>query len=289
MFARLKYAMAALVTTAVILPAIPASAGTTSGFGDVADNAYFTTPITWLNDTGITSGVESGCFGPFDVVTRGQIAVFLFGLDRTLGNAPIAGPNPFKDVRADYQIGPVGWLAASNITSGVTVDTFEPEAPITRGDFAALLWAYAGQPEGAPRHSFIDVTASYQQAPISWMAQRGITKGTTTETFSPNGLVSRAEAATFLFNYASPTSVQPVGTSSDCPRPLRNALISAGLTVDEATCATPHLKEFSVEYLTQVVSGEIPPTTSLLDALVTIQSNGCLTTERVVELVQAYF
>ncbi len=289
MFARLKLIVAALVATAVILSATPASAGTTSGFGDVPEDTYFTTPIAWLVEAGITTGLERGCFGPSDSVTRGQVAAFLFRLDLSLGNNPIAGENPFDDVTASYQIGPVGWMAASNITTGTSPTTYEPEAPITRGDFATLLWRYAEQPLGDPQHPFTDVTAGYQHAAISWMKAHDITTGTSPTTFNPNGLVTRAEAATFLFRFVAPGAVAPATTSSDCDRSIRNALVAAGMTIEEAKCAAPLLAGFSVDFLTQAVAGEVPFTPALLDALVTIQSNGCLTAERVVEFIQVYF
>ena len=49
------------------------------------------------------------------------------------------------------------------------------------------MWRMEGEPS-APVHSFTDVTAGYQQAPVSWMAANNITTGTTATTYSPRRL-----------------------------------------------------------------------------------------------------
>ncbi len=286
---RFRIATAVLAATMVAVPSSPASAGGVSGFGDVSDSVFYTEAVAWLVDNGITTGIEPGCFGPSDNVTRGQVATFLYRLDNALGHNPVPGVNPFVDVEAAYQQQPVGWLHASGITTGTSATTFEPDAPITRGDFATLLWRYAGRPEAGSPHPFADVTTGYQQTPISWMFATGITTGTTPTTFSPDQPVTRAEAATFLFRFAAPASVTPPGSATSCTRSVREALIDGGLTTGEALCVAPHLLSFSVDYLIDVVEGRALPSTALIDAVAAISNSGCLSQARIAELIQRYF
>lgn len=286
---RSRFATAVIAVAMVIPIASPASASNVSGFGDVPDSVYYTDAVAWLVSNNITTGIEPGCFGPTDDVTRGQVAAFLYRLDSALGNNPVAGLNPFADVVAAYQQQPVGWLHSEGITTGTSATTFDPDAAITRGDFATLLWRYAGRPTGSPAHPFSDVSLAYQQEPVSWMFANGITTGTSTTTFSPNRPVDRGQAATFLFRYAAPPSVTLPGTSESCSRAMREALVVGGLTFDEAQCAAPHLLSFSVDYLVSVVEGKATPSIDLFNAVAAVSDSGCLTQERITELVQRYF
>ena len=47
-------------------------------FSDVPDGAWYTTPVLWAVEKGITSGVGEGVFGPDQSCTRAQIALFLY-------------------------------------------------------------------------------------------------------------------------------------------------------------------------------------------------------------------
>jgi len=63
---------------------------------------------------------------------------------------------------------------------------------------------------------FHDVHTSWQQAPVSWLVANGITTGATPVTFDPNGLVTRAQAATFIWRFAgAPTPPADAPTFTD--------------------------------------------------------------------------
>lgn len=53
------------------------------GFVDVADNRFYTTPVRWMVEYGITTGTSRTTFAPDEFVTRGQIATFLWRLAGT--------------------------------------------------------------------------------------------------------------------------------------------------------------------------------------------------------------
>ena len=83
----------------------------------------------------------------------------------------------FEDVPAGaYYSAAVQWMVDNGITTGTSATTFSPDAVVSRGQAAAFLWRMEGRPS-APRHSFTDVTAEWQQTPVSWMASTGITAG----------------------------------------------------------------------------------------------------------------
>jgi len=114
---------------------------------------------------------------------------------------PSSGGSGFVDVVRAWQIGPVDWLVANAITTGVTASRFDPEALLTRAQAATLLWRLAGSPappSGATRFRDVPVGAWYSDA-IVWMAANGITTGTGSGMFSPDAFASRAELVTFLW------------------------------------------------------------------------------------------
>ncbi|MFQ5557475.1 MAG: S-layer homology domain-containing protein, partial [Acidimicrobiales bacterium] len=54
-----------------------------SPFEDLVPGAFYETPVSWLDETGITTGVTPTRFAPDDAITRGEMAVFLMRLATT--------------------------------------------------------------------------------------------------------------------------------------------------------------------------------------------------------------
>ena len=123
---------------------------------------------------------------------------------------PSLAQNRFVDVARAWQVGPVNWLVANGITTGVSSDSFDPEAALTRAQAATLLWRLAGSPAPpANATSFEDVpVGSWYHDAVQWMAASNITTGTGPGRFSPNSFASRAELVTFLWRMVDspPTS-----------------------------------------------------------------------------------
>ena len=256
-------------------------------FGDVENDRYYSDAVAWMVGEGITTGIETGCFGPSLDVTRGQVAAFLHRLDESLGNEPVAVAHPFRDVVAAYQQAPVGWLYGEALTTGVSPTRFAPNRPISRGDFAVMLWRYAGSPATDAPLPFVDVSREYQRVAVAWMAEQDITTGTSPTTFDPQGLVNRAQAAAFLFRYVDPAEVAPALVAEACTRELRLALEVGGLTTPEALCAAPWLTDFDVDYLLAVVDDRETASFELIIAAATIAAE-CLAPDRVADLSRVF-
>ncbi|MEM9202360.1 MAG: S-layer homology domain-containing protein [Actinomycetota bacterium] len=105
----------------------------------------------------------------------------------------------FSDVDESQFYGDaVAWMTAEGITTGISPGCFGPDQVATRGQAVTFLWRYI-DPDRAPRHSFTDVTAAYQQEPVSWAASTGVTTGLTSSRFGPDNLATRAHVVTFLW------------------------------------------------------------------------------------------
>ena len=118
--------------------------------------------------------------------------------------------NPFKDVSEnDYFYDAVLWAVDKGITSGTSATIFDANKNCTRAEMVTFLWRAAGKPEPTNRmNPFTDVKEdSYYYKAVLWAVEKGITKGTSDTTFSPNDTCTRGQTATFLYRYAGSPAV----------------------------------------------------------------------------------
>lgn len=90
-----------------------------------------------------------------------------------------------------------GWLL------GTAEDRFSPDAAMTRGMFASLLYRMAGQPSVSGESPFSDAeTGKWYSDAVLWAAREGIALGRGDGTFGVNDPVTREQIAVLLFRYA---------------------------------------------------------------------------------------
>ena len=113
------------------------------------------------------------------------------------------------------------------------------------------------------------------------MDESGITTGTSPTTFNPEGKMTRAEAATFLYRFVSPSG-QPASLTAEphCLQWYRDLLTTAGLTPTEAACVAPFLVDLDRDYLVAVLDGDQPVAGPILGVLSEIINEGCISAER---------
>ncbi len=178
----------------------------TMNFADVKPTDYFYNPVKWAVNKNITKGTSATTFSPYKTCTRAEIVTFLW---RDAGSPmPTTSRHPFTDV--SYSMGSdfynaILWANQNGITAGTTTTTFSPNKTCTRAEIVTFLWRYAKKPVGyGSNNPFTDVNktdhAPYYDA-ILWAVSKGITTGSTTTTFSPNGTCTRGEAVTFLYRF----------------------------------------------------------------------------------------
>ena len=108
----------------------------------------------------------------------------------------------FVDVPSgSYYEDAVDWAVANGITTGTDAAHFSPDGICTRAQAVTFLWRAAGRPAPESRTMpFTDVPAdSYYYDAVLWAVENGITKGTSSTTFSPNDTCTRAQIETFLW------------------------------------------------------------------------------------------
>ena len=121
------------------------------------------------------------------------------------GSGPEGSILPFTDVLPeDMFYNSVCWayFVEPQVTTGKTATLFGPYDTVTRGQAVTFLWRALGcpEPKGDPEQSkFVDLTASYYRKAVQWAVENGITKGVDSTHFNPDGTLSTAHMATFLF------------------------------------------------------------------------------------------
>ncbi len=168
-------------------------------FEDVSAGAYFDS-ILWAYTNGITKGTSDTAFSPDKACTRAQIITLMY---RAAGSPEVSADveNPFTDVSEDsVYYNAIMWAYENGITEGTTKTTFSPNAACTRAQIVTFQWRANGSEEVETWCGFTDVPQfnSYYAMSVSWAVEKGIAKGTSDTTFSPNDPVTRAQAVTFL-------------------------------------------------------------------------------------------
>ena len=108
----------------------------------------------------------------------------------------------FVDVPSgSYYEDAVDLAVANGITTGTDAAHFSPDGICTRAQAVTFLWRAAGRPAPESRTMpFTDVPAdSYYYDAVLWAVENGITKGTSSTTFSPDDTCTRAQIVTFLW------------------------------------------------------------------------------------------
>ncbi|MEM8707843.1 MAG: S-layer homology domain-containing protein [Actinomycetota bacterium] len=215
---RILHVSRSLLVIAVLgalLAAAPISStpvGAASQFDDVPAGSFYAEAVAWLADAGITTGTSETTFSPNDQVTRGQMAAFIERYAQIEGDP---GEHGFDDVPAgSFYDGAVTFLVDNEITTGTSETTYSPGGFVTRAQMAAFLYRFSGKPVIEAPMPFDDVPAgTWYYDPVRWLAEEEITTGTSATTYSPAGLVTRAQMATFLWRLAGEPDVGELGVN----------------------------------------------------------------------------
>lgn len=125
----------------------------------------------------------------------------------------------FDDVKPGaFYFDAVQWAVENGITNGTGKNTFSPNDVCSRYQIVMFLWRAAGQPEAKAAVSFADVKPGdiFYEA-VQWAVERGITKGTSSTSFSPYAPCTRGQIVTFLYRSAGSPKVSGACNFSDIP------------------------------------------------------------------------
>ena len=144
-------------------------------------------------------GYPDSTVRPQNGITRAEVATIFFRLltDETR-NANSTKTNSYSDVAAGaWYNHAVSTLSAMGIVKGDSHGKFNPNAPITRAEFAAIAARFDDK-ANTTAVDFSDIASHWAKNEISAAANNGWINGYTDGTFRPNNKITRAEAMTLV-------------------------------------------------------------------------------------------
>ena len=185
-------------------------------FKDLKGEEWYYGNVAYAYTNDLMNGVDSNRFDPSGTTAKGMIVAILWRLE----GSPVSATHSFADVAADmWYADAVGWAAANGIVEGYG-GKFNPEAPVTREQMAAILHRYAayrGYGEsslaspgsitntGGPRDTagpgvltaFADKgeISPWAEEAMAWTVRNGILSGEGNGKLDPVGITQRAQTA----------------------------------------------------------------------------------------------
>ena len=142
---------------------------------------------------------ESFLDRPQAVLTRLEAVELLY---EAAGRPAAAAPSPFADAADDAA---VAWAAAEGVVRGAGNGKFLPASPVTRQEFAAMLYRLAGAPavQGDLAETFADAGAAapWAEDALVWSTRTGLFSGRSGGALAPEATITAAEALTVLQRY----------------------------------------------------------------------------------------
>lgn len=174
-------------------------------FTDVKADAWYHDYVVKMADAGIVNGVGNGKFDPDGQLTRAQIATMLY---RLAGEPEVEGECTFSDVKkGSWYDKAVTWAETNSIVNGVGGGKFDPDGKVTREQFVAMMYRWAGSPETeGDLSAFADAktVSGWAEAAMKWAVENEIIGGSKIDgklSIDPKGNATRAQAAKILCVY----------------------------------------------------------------------------------------
>ena len=173
------------ISNAAFVSVLNAETTATTGFADVAADAWYADAVASVTEMGLMNGTSETTFSPAMDTSRGMLVTILA---RCAGTDTTVSDVWYADGQA--------WAVENGVSDGTNM-----EGVLTREQLVTMLWRYAGSPAAEG-----DLTAWSDGASVSdwaadavtWAVENGLLTGSDTGALNPQGNASRAELATLM-------------------------------------------------------------------------------------------
>ena len=144
-------------------------------------------------------GYEDGCVRPNGLISRAETSSIFFRLLKdSVRDSKLLTTNTYADVPSDHWANTaISTMTGLGIVQGYNSTTFEPSAPITRAQFAAICARFdTGKSSGT--QTFTDIKGHWAEKYIERAAELGWIKGFEDGTFRPDTYITRAQAMAMI-------------------------------------------------------------------------------------------
>ena len=177
------------------------SLSTAVKYADTVRNYRGTTPDL-LNDSdhfAYVIGYMDGNVRPYGLISRAETTTIFFRLLKdSVRDGNLLTSNTYTDVADDYWANTaISTMTGLGIVQGRSATTFDPKAPITRAQFAAICARFdTGKSSG--EQTFSDISGHWAEEYIRQVAGLGWIKGFEDGTFRPDTYITRAQAMNMI-------------------------------------------------------------------------------------------
>lgn len=177
-------------------------------FADVDEGDWFADAVRFVYENGMMNGTGADTFAPSGTASRAEIVTILYRLE---GEPVVDDAADFDDVEdSAWYAGAVRWAASEGIIGGYGNGLFGTGDPVTREQFAAILYRYAvykgydvsiGEDTNILSYADFADLSEYAIPAMQWACGAGIVTGTSESTLSPQGSATRAQVAAMLMRF----------------------------------------------------------------------------------------
>ena len=178
-------------------------------FTDVPEGAWYADAAAYVYEHGLMAGTSATTFAPDATTSRSMIATILW---RMAGSPVVNYAMDYTDVAQNQWCSEaIRWATSEGVVTGYGNGQFGTNDPITREQFAVMLYRFAQEQgydvsigENTNILSYTDVAdlSEYAISAMQWAVGAGIINGTGDgSTLSPHGQATRAQAAVMLMRF----------------------------------------------------------------------------------------
>ena len=174
-------------------------------FTDVAQGAWYESAVRYVYTHGSMEGMSATTFAPNKSLTRAEAVQVLYNLE---GQLTVSNSSTFPDLVHDWYKPAIAWAEQTGVVDGYEDGTFRPDQPVTRQEFAQMLYNYA-------KYKDYDLTAEgdlsafpdgnkvqeWAVPAMSWANGNQLINGHDDGTLEPGGTATRAQAASILTRF----------------------------------------------------------------------------------------
>lgn len=173
-------------------------------FTDLAEEAWYSGAVEYVYAHGLMRGMSEIVFSPNTSLTRAQAVQILYNLE---GQPVVSGAATFTDAE-HWAKTPIAWAQQTGVVDGYEDNSFRPENPISRQEFAQMMYNYAkykgydltakGNLDAFPD---ADKMGAWAEPSLAWANGNKLINGHDDGTLDPGGITIRAQAASILMRF----------------------------------------------------------------------------------------
>ncbi len=179
-----------------------------SPFADVSASDWFYDELMYVYAKGLMNGtsLSDSAFEPNAEFSRAMLTAVLYRME---GKPLMGRPPVFSDISSyQWYVPPLSWASENGIVNGYGDGRFGVDDAVTREQFAAILYRYAGYKgyDISAASSLADYTdagaiSDWALPALRWAVAESLITGTTPTTLEPSRPVTRAQCAAVLMRF----------------------------------------------------------------------------------------